>query len=277
MSFVNITPMAHPHASGLGFPGRWGSLACLPPRRPRGGAAGPPEGAERAAATEPRYGRGARAAAPVRAPGVGGLRAECVWPPGRGARARAVAHALRLEAGTAPPVGPAVPGRLGQASAPGREQGPGGRGGRPPVPPGAGTRNPGAGPAAPTRPLPRRAASPFLKARSASEALTLAAPSHQRPPFCPFAALDQQPRPPGTELPTSRGVDLGVAIILQSSDQTILLTRRTRTLRVSPNLWVPPGELPEDLAPSPGVNVPFTERYSQSQDRKIGPEMWPVA
>lgn len=103
------------------------------------------------------------------------------------------------------------------------------------------------------------------------------APSHQRPPFCPFAALDQQPRPPGTELPTSRGVDLGVAIILQSSDQTVLLTRRTRTLRVSPNLWVPPGELPEDLAPSPGVNVPFTERYSQSQDRKIGPEMWPVA
>ncbi|XP_036090864.1 nucleoside diphosphate-linked moiety X motif 17 isoform X1 [Rousettus aegyptiacus] len=63
----------------------------------------------------------------------------------------------------------------------------------------------------------------------------------QRPPFCPFAALDQQPRPPGTELPTSRGVDLGVAIILQSSDQTVLLTRRTRTLRVSPNLWVPPG------------------------------------
>lgn len=145
LSFVNITPMAHPHASGLGFPGRWGSLASLPPRRPRGGAAGPPEGAERAAATEPRYGRGARAAAPVRAPGVGGLRAECVWPPGRGARARAVAHALRLEAGTAPPVGPAVPGRLGQASAPGREQGPGGRGGRPPVPPGAGTRNPGPG------------------------------------------------------------------------------------------------------------------------------------
>uniref|UniRef100_G1QBF9 m7GpppN-mRNA hydrolase NUDT17 n=1 Tax=Myotis lucifugus TaxID=59463 RepID=G1QBF9_MYOLU len=38
-----------------------------------------------------------------------------------------------------------------------------------------------------------------------------------------------------------RGVDLGVAVVLQSSDQTVLLTRRTRTLRVSPNLWVPPG------------------------------------
>ncbi|XP_051713291.2 nucleoside diphosphate-linked moiety X motif 17 isoform X2 [Oryctolagus cuniculus] len=72
----------------------------------------------------------------------------------------------------------------------------------------------------------------------------------QRPPFCPFAALDQQPRPPGAELPANRGVDLGVAVILQSSDQTVLLTRRTRTLRVSPNLWVPPGghvELDEEL------------------------------
>lgn len=66
---------------------------------------------------------------------------------------------------------------------------------------------------------------------------------HQRPPFCPFAALEQQqPRSPGVELPTHRGVDLGVAIILQSSDQTVLLTRRTRTLKTYPNLWVPPGE-----------------------------------
>ncbi|XP_042109421.1 nucleoside diphosphate-linked moiety X motif 17 isoform X2 [Ovis aries] len=64
----------------------------------------------------------------------------------------------------------------------------------------------------------------------------------QRPPFCPFAALDQQPRAPGVELPPNgRGVDLGVAVILQSSDQTVLLTRRTSTLNVSPNLWVPPG------------------------------------
>ncbi|XP_032275815.1 nucleoside diphosphate-linked moiety X motif 17 isoform X3 [Phoca vitulina] len=73
----------------------------------------------------------------------------------------------------------------------------------------------------------------------------------QRPPFCPFVALDQQQlRAPGAELPTNRGVDLGVAVMLQSSDQTVLLTRRTRTLSVSPNLWVPPGghvELDEEL------------------------------
>ncbi|XP_012904969.1 nucleoside diphosphate-linked moiety X motif 17 isoform X3 [Mustela putorius furo] len=73
----------------------------------------------------------------------------------------------------------------------------------------------------------------------------------QRPPFCPFVALDQQQlRARGSELPTNRGVDLGVAVILQSSDQTVLLTRRTSTLSLSPNLWVPPGghvELDEEL------------------------------
>ncbi|XP_027467515.2 nucleoside diphosphate-linked moiety X motif 17 isoform X2 [Zalophus californianus] len=60
----------------------------------------------------------------------------------------------------------------------------------------------------------------------------------------------QQLRTPGAELPTNRGVDLGVAVMLQSSDQTVLLTRRTRTLSVSPNLWVHPGghvELDEEL------------------------------
>ncbi|XP_003793835.1 nucleoside diphosphate-linked moiety X motif 17 [Otolemur garnettii] len=72
----------------------------------------------------------------------------------------------------------------------------------------------------------------------------------QRSAFCPFAALDQQPRVPRAELPTDRGVDLGVAVILQSSDETVLLTRRTSNLRISPNLWVPPGghvELHEEL------------------------------
>ncbi|VCX41772.1 unnamed protein product [Gulo gulo] len=73
----------------------------------------------------------------------------------------------------------------------------------------------------------------------------------QRPPFCPFVALNQQQlRAQGAELPTNRGVDLGVAVILQSSDQTVLLTRRTSTLSLSPNLWVPPGghvELDEEL------------------------------
>lgn len=74
------------------------------------------------------------------------------------------------------------------------------------------------------------------------QALARSTPSCQRPPFCPFVALDQKPGGSRTELPPDRGVDVGVAVILQSSDQTVLLTRRTCTLRISPNVWVPPGE-----------------------------------
>ncbi|XP_074119401.1 nucleoside diphosphate-linked moiety X motif 17 isoform X7 [Sminthopsis crassicaudata] len=73
----------------------------------------------------------------------------------------------------------------------------------------------------------------------------------QRPPFCPFWALEQQP--PGVSLPkqpSDRGVDLAVVVILQSRDQTVLLTRRASSMHTAPNLWVPPGghvELDEEL------------------------------
>jgi len=40
----------------------------------------------------------------------------------------------------------------------------------------------------------------------------------------------------------SRGVDVGVAVLLQSADQKLLLTRRASSLRIFPNVWVPPGE-----------------------------------
>lgn len=92
------------------------------------------------------------------------------------------------------------------------------------------------------RPAPIVGTLNFWKSHPASEVLAQPNPSCQRPLFCPFAALDQQPEVSRTEPLTNRGVDLGVAVILQSSDQTVLLTRRTCTLRISPNLWVPPGE-----------------------------------
>uniref|UniRef100_A0A673WSY8 m7GpppN-mRNA hydrolase NUDT17 n=1 Tax=Salmo trutta TaxID=8032 RepID=A0A673WSY8_SALTR len=41
----------------------------------------------------------------------------------------------------------------------------------------------------------------------------------------------------------SRGVDVGVAILLQSANQKVLLTRRASSLRIFPNVWVPPGML----------------------------------
>ena len=40
----------------------------------------------------------------------------------------------------------------------------------------------------------------------------------------------------------SRGVDVGAAVVLESYDGFILLSRRARHLRTFPGLWVPPGK-----------------------------------
>lgn len=122
MSFIYYTPGSSPRFFPQFPPGTFRKPGFLPSRRKarRGSAAGPPEGARRAAA---RDGGGTGAATPLRAPGVGELRAECVRPPGRRVGARAVAHALRPEAGTTGPLGQAFPRRVGQASAPGGERG----------------------------------------------------------------------------------------------------------------------------------------------------------
>ena len=39
-----------------------------------------------------------------------------------------------------------------------------------------------------------------------------------------------------------RGVDVGCALILESSDGRVLLTRRAAHLRTFPGIWVPPGK-----------------------------------
>ncbi|XP_018425575.1 PREDICTED: nucleoside diphosphate-linked moiety X motif 17 [Nanorana parkeri] len=63
----------------------------------------------------------------------------------------------------------------------------------------------------------------------------------QRPPFCPIKILspDQAARLP--EQIRARGVDVGVAIVLQTANNKVLLTRRSKTLNIFPNVWVPPG------------------------------------
>ncbi|XP_056142676.1 nucleoside diphosphate-linked moiety X motif 17 isoform X2 [Lampris incognitus] len=72
----------------------------------------------------------------------------------------------------------------------------------------------------------------------------------KRPAFCPFKHL---PVTEGAEISQDvqrRGVDVGVAILLQSANQRVLLTRRAKGLRIFPNVWVPPGghvELDEEL------------------------------
>ncbi|MFT7805206.1 hypothetical protein Z043-105332 [Arapaima gigas] len=63
----------------------------------------------------------------------------------------------------------------------------------------------------------------------------------KRASFCPFKHLSESEvaaLPPEVR---GRGVDLGVAVLLQSANRRLLLTRRAAGLRIFPNVWVPPG------------------------------------
>ncbi|XP_040899411.1 nucleoside diphosphate-linked moiety X motif 17 isoform X2 [Toxotes jaculatrix] len=63
----------------------------------------------------------------------------------------------------------------------------------------------------------------------------------KRPAFCPIKHLSVTE---AAAIPLDiqqRGVDVGVAILLQTANQRVLLTRRAQELRIFPNVWVPPG------------------------------------
>ncbi|CAL4193667.1 unnamed protein product, partial [Meganyctiphanes norvegica] len=63
----------------------------------------------------------------------------------------------------------------------------------------------------------------------------------KHPPFCPIAAMDPQDI---NDLPSDiyeRGIDVGVAVILETSDNKVLLTKRAMHMRTFPGVWVPPG------------------------------------
>nr|XP_015192151.1 PREDICTED: nucleoside diphosphate-linked moiety X motif 17 isoform X2 [Lepisosteus oculatus] len=62
----------------------------------------------------------------------------------------------------------------------------------------------------------------------------------RRAPFCPFKRLSATE---AASLPSdvqARGVDVGVAVLLQTADRKTLLTRRAAPLTIFPNIWVPP-------------------------------------
>ncbi|CAG0920465.1 unnamed protein product [Notodromas monacha] len=61
------------------------------------------------------------------------------------------------------------------------------------------------------------------------------------PPFCPVSCISPEEKLRIPEEIVDRGVDVGVVVILESSDRKILLTRRSATMRTFPNTWVPPG------------------------------------
>ncbi|XP_044127589.1 nucleoside diphosphate-linked moiety X motif 17 isoform X1 [Bufo gargarizans] len=68
----------------------------------------------------------------------------------------------------------------------------------------------------------------------------------QRPAFCPIKNLTTDQVASLPEEIRGRGVDVGVAILLQSVNKRILLTRRSKELHIFPNVWVPPGGHMED-------------------------------
>ncbi|XP_037639601.1 nucleoside diphosphate-linked moiety X motif 17 [Sebastes umbrosus] len=63
----------------------------------------------------------------------------------------------------------------------------------------------------------------------------------KRPAFCPIKHLSVTEAAAIPLDVQQRGVDVGVAIILQTANQRVLLTRRAKELHVFPNVWVPPG------------------------------------
>ncbi|XP_042295371.1 nucleoside diphosphate-linked moiety X motif 17 [Sceloporus undulatus] len=63
----------------------------------------------------------------------------------------------------------------------------------------------------------------------------------KRPSFCPIKLLRQDQADSLPAKTQVRGVDVGVAVLLQSSGRRILLTRRSKALSLFPNVWVPPG------------------------------------
>lgn len=66
------------------------------------------------------------------------------------------------------------------------------------------------------------------------------------PPFCPIQCMDKHDIESLPRDIAERGVDVGVVVILETSDDYILLTRRARHMRTFPGVWVPPGGHVED-------------------------------
>jgi 8-oxo-dGTP pyrophosphatase MutT (NUDIX family) len=70
----------------------------------------------------------------------------------------------------------------------------------------------------------------------------------RHPPFCPMLHLtsDMKSNISNDSKKINCGVSVAVAVILESSDQKVLITRRPPHMRTFPNVWVPPGGGSED-------------------------------
>ncbi|XP_041372286.1 nucleoside diphosphate-linked moiety X motif 17-like [Gigantopelta aegis] len=68
----------------------------------------------------------------------------------------------------------------------------------------------------------------------------------KHPPFCPVKELTQHRDIKLSPQTADRGINVGAAIILETGDGKVLLTRRAKHLRAFPGIWVPPGGHIED-------------------------------
>lgn len=63
----------------------------------------------------------------------------------------------------------------------------------------------------------------------------------KHPGFCPIHHITKDAIDGLPEVTINRGIDVGAAVILESGDGKILLTRRGDHLHTFPGIWVPPG------------------------------------
>lgn len=99
----------------------------------------------------------------------------------------------------------------------------------------------------PRFPLKVRKLSYFIH-RTAPLKRVISAPGvFQRPSFCPIKHLSAAEKAATPLEVQQRGIDVGVAVLLQTSDDRVLLTRRAKELHIFPNLWVPPGLMSPSL------------------------------
>ncbi|XP_075463985.1 m7GpppN-mRNA hydrolase NUDT17 isoform X2 [Ascaphus truei] len=86
----------------------------------------------------------------------------------------------------------------------------------------------------------------------------------QRAAFCPIKNLSPDQAASLPEEIRTRGVDVGVVVLLQSVNKKVLLTRRSKNLSLFPNVWVPPGghiEMGEQSAFPPLLSCGLTRRH----------------
>ncbi|XP_025077972.1 nucleoside diphosphate-linked moiety X motif 17-like [Pomacea canaliculata] len=102
----------------------------------------------------------------------------------------------------------------------------------------------------------------------------------KHPPFCPVKSLSPEQ---AADLPLSthqRGINTGAAVILESADGKILLTKRAPHLHTFPGIWVPPGghiEQNETLSQT-GLRELFEETGLRlTEEDCVGEQLLPLA